>query len=48
MLKSAVFDFKRFEGLTTGERIYESAVALLQKYQGETEDTIVFDTIGIN
>ncbi len=47
MLKSAVLYFKIFEGSTTGERIYEDVVAVLQKYQGETEDTIVFDTIGI-
>jgi hypothetical protein len=47
MLKSAVLDFKIFEGLTTGERIYEDVVAVLQNYQGETEDTIVLDTIGI-
>jgi hypothetical protein len=47
MLKSAVLDFKIFEGSTTGERIYEDVMAVLQKYQGETEDTIVFDTIGI-
>ncbi len=47
MLKSAVLDFKNFEGLTTGKRIYEDFMAVLQKYQGETEDTIVFDTIGI-
>ncbi len=47
MLKSAVLDFKFFEGLTTGKRIYDDVVAVLQKYQGETEDTIVFDTNGI-
>jgi len=47
MLKSAVLDFKVFEGSTTGERIYEDILVVLQKYQGETEDTIVFDTIGI-
>jgi hypothetical protein len=47
MLKSAVLDFKIFVGSTTGKRIYEDFVAVLQKYQGETEDTIVFDTIGI-
>jgi hypothetical protein len=47
MLKSAVLDFKIFEGSTTGERIYEDILVVLQKYQGETEDTIVFDTIGI-
>ncbi len=47
MLKSAVLDFNFFEGSTTGKRIYEDVVAVLQKYQGETEDTIVFDTIGI-
>jgi len=47
MLKSAVLDFKIFEGSTTGERIYGDVMAVLQKYQGETEDTIVFDTIGI-
>jgi hypothetical protein len=47
MLKSAVFDFKILEGLTTGKRIYEDVVAVFQKYQGETEDTIVFNTIGI-
>ena len=47
MLKSTVLDFKIFEGSTTGKRIYEDVVAVLQKYQGETEDTIVFDTIGI-
>ncbi len=47
MLKSAVLDFKVFEGSNTGERIYEDVVAVFQKYQGETEDTIVFDTIGI-
>ena len=47
MLKSAVLDFKSFEGLTTGKRIYEDAVVVLQKYQGETEDTVAFDTIGI-
>jgi hypothetical protein len=47
MLKSAVLDFKIFEGSTIGERIYEDVVVVLQKYQVETEDTIVFDTIGI-
>jgi len=47
MLKSAVLDFKFFERSTTGERIYEDVTAVLQKYQGETEDTIVFDTVGI-
>jgi hypothetical protein len=47
MLKSAVLDFKIFEGSTTGERIYEDIMAVLQKYQGVTEDTIVLDTIGI-
>ena len=26
---------------------FEDIVAIVQKYQGETEDTIVFDTIGI-
>ncbi len=46
-LRSAVLDFKIFEGSTTSERIYEDVVAVLQKYQGETQDTIVFDTIGI-
>ncbi len=46
-LQSACLDFKIFEGSTTGERIYEDIVAVLQKYQGEAEDTIVFDTIGI-
>ncbi len=45
-MRTAVLDFKIFEGLTTGERIYEDVVAL-QKYQGETQDTIVFDIIGI-
>ncbi len=47
MLKSVVLDFKIFEGSTTGERIYEDVMVVLQKYQGETEDTIVFNTIGI-
>ena len=47
MLKSAVLDFKIFEGSTTGERIYEDILVVLQKYQGKTEDTIVFETIGI-
>jgi hypothetical protein len=47
MLKSAVLDFKIFKGSTTGEKIYEDVMAVLQKYLGETEDTIVFDTIGI-
>jgi hypothetical protein len=46
-LQSACLDFKVFEGSTTGERIYEDIVAVLQKYQSEAEDTIVFDTIGI-
>jgi hypothetical protein len=46
-LHSACLDFKVFEGFTTGERIYEDIVAILQKYQGEAEDTIVLDTIGI-
>ena len=46
-LHSACLDFKVFEGSTTGERIYEDIVAVLQKYQGESKDTIVFDTIGI-
>ncbi len=46
-LRSTVLDFKIFEGSTTDERIYEDVVAVLQKYQGETQDTIVFDTIGI-
>ena len=46
-LKSAVLDFKIFEGSTTGERIYEDIMAVLQKYQGEIEDTILLDTIGI-
>jgi hypothetical protein len=35
-LRSAVLDFKIFEGSTTGERIYEDFMAVLQKYQGET------------
>ena len=46
-LHSACLDFKVFEGSTTGERIYEDIVAVLQKYQGESKDTIVFDTISI-
>jgi hypothetical protein len=46
-LRSAVRDFKIFEGSTTGERIYDDVVAVLQKYQGETKDTIDFDLIGI-
>ena len=47
-LHSACLDFKIFEGSTTGERIYEDIITVLQKYQGEAEeDTIVFDTIGI-
>jgi hypothetical protein len=46
-LRSAVLDFKIFEGSTSGERIYEDVMAVLQKYQGDTEDTIVLDTIGI-
>jgi hypothetical protein len=46
-LRSAVLDFKIFEGSTTGERIYDNVVAVLQKYQDEPEDTIVFNTIGI-
>ena len=46
-LHSACLDFKVFEGSTTGERIYEDIIAVLQKYQGGSEDTIVFDTIGI-
>ena len=32
---------------TTGKRIYEDVTVVLQKYQVETEDTIVFDTVGI-
>jgi len=36
-----------FEGSTTSECIYEEIVAALQNYQGDAEDTIVFDTIGI-
>jgi hypothetical protein len=47
MLKSTVLDFKIFEGSTTGKRIYEDVVAVLQRYQGESEGTIVFDTFGI-
>ena len=35
------------KGQSLGERIYEDVMVVLQKYQGETEDTIVFDTIGI-
>ena len=46
-LHSACLDFKVFEGSTTGERLYKNILAVLQKYQGEAEDTIVFDTIGI-
>jgi hypothetical protein len=46
MLKSAVLNFKIFEGSTTGKRIYEDVAVVFQKYQGETEDTIVLDTIG--
>ena len=46
-MRSAVLDFKIFEGSTSGERIYEDFMAVLQKYQGDTEDTIVLDTIGI-
>ena len=46
-LHSACLDFKVFEGSTTGKRIYKDIVAVLQKYQGESKDTIVFDTIGI-
>ncbi len=33
-LRSAVLDFKIFERSTTGERIYEDVMAVLQKYQG--------------
>jgi hypothetical protein len=39
--------FHFFEGSATDKRIYEDAMAVLQKYQGETNDTIAFDTIGI-
>jgi hypothetical protein len=46
-LRFAVLDFKIIEGSTTGERIYEDVMAVLQKYQGETQDTIEFNTIGI-
>jgi hypothetical protein len=46
-LHSACLDFKVLEGSTTGERIYKDNVAVLQKYQVEAEDAIVFDTIGI-
>jgi hypothetical protein len=46
-LHSACLEFKVFEGSTTRERIYKDIVAVLQKYQGEAKDTIVFDTIGI-
>ncbi len=47
-MRSAVVDFKIFEGSNTAsERIYKDVVAVLQKYQGETQDTIVFNTIGI-
>jgi hypothetical protein len=50
-LHSACLDFKVFEGSTTGERIYEDIISVLHKYScdgdGATQDTIVFDTIGI-
>ena len=46
-LQSACLDFKVFQGSTTGKLIYEDIVAVLQKYQGAGEDTIVLDTIGI-
>ncbi len=45
-LHSACLDFKVFDGSTTGKRIYKDIVVVLQQYQGEAEDTIVFDTIG--
>jgi hypothetical protein len=46
-LQSACLDVKIFEGSTTGELIYEDIVAVLQKYQGEAEDTIALVSIGI-
>ncbi len=46
-IKGACLDFKVFEGSTTGERIYEDVVVVLQKYQHEAKDTIAFETIGI-
>jgi hypothetical protein len=46
-LQSACLDFKVFQGSITGELIYKDIVAVLQKYQGAGEDTIVLDTIGI-
>jgi hypothetical protein len=46
-LQSACLDFKVFEGSTTGKLICKDIVVVLRKYQGETEDTIVLDTIGI-
>jgi hypothetical protein len=42
-LRSAVLDFKIFEGSTTGERIYEDVMAVLQKYQGETSEGPIWD-----
>jgi hypothetical protein len=40
-LHSACLDFKVFEGSTTGDRIYEDIIAVLQKYQGEADkDTL--------
>ncbi len=48
-LQSSSLDFIVFEGSTTGELIYKDIVMVVQKYQGEAEDTIVIvvDTIGI-
>ena len=46
-LHSACLDFKVFEESTIDERIYEDIITVLQKYQGEAEDTIMFDTVDI-
>jgi hypothetical protein len=45
-LNLTCLDFNVFEGSTTGKRIYKDVMAVLQKYQGEAKDTIVFDTTG--
>ena len=44
-IRSAILDFKVFQGRTTGELIYADVESVLEKFKDET--TVVVDTIGI-
>ena len=44
-LQSAVLDFKVFSGRTTGERVYNDVISVLNKFS--TSTSVVLDTIGI-